>query len=35
LFIGETFGKIVRPRGNLDLGWEPIFQHNGYDETYA
>ena len=39
-FEGRTHGKIVRPRGSLDFGWDPIFlptaeeQGNG-GKTYA
>ncbi|XP_057489783.1 inosine triphosphate pyrophosphatase isoform X2 [Actinidia eriantha] len=28
-------GKIVPPRGPNDFGWDPIFQPDGYDQTYA
>ncbi|XP_020487546.2 inosine triphosphate pyrophosphatase [Labrus bergylta] len=35
LFRGETQGKIVDPRGPRDFGWDPCFQPNGYDKTYA
>mmetsp|Transcript_1979 Transcript_1979/g.3361 ORF Transcript_1979/g.3361 Transcript_1979/m.3361 type:complete len:404 (-) Transcript_1979:25-1236(-) len=35
-FDGRTFGKIVRPRGNLDFGWDPIFAPDeGNGLTYA
>ncbi|KAA8548479.1 hypothetical protein F0562_000254 [Nyssa sinensis] len=34
-FIGKTLGKIVPPRGPNDFGWDPIFQPDGYDQTYA
>ncbi|XP_008804447.3 inosine triphosphate pyrophosphatase [Phoenix dactylifera] len=34
-FIGKTQGKIVHPRGPADFGWDPIFQPDGYDQTYA
>ncbi|XP_073146458.1 inosine triphosphate pyrophosphatase [Henckelia pumila] len=34
-FSGETWGKIVPPRGPNDFGWDPIFQPDGYDQTYA
>ncbi|KAF4212350.1 hypothetical protein CNMCM5878_001283 [Aspergillus fumigatiaffinis] len=33
LFQGRTEGIIVRPRGPLNFGWDPIFEHNGM--TYA
>ncbi|CAK9318829.1 unnamed protein product [Citrullus colocynthis] len=34
-FVGKTPGKIVLPRGPNDFGWDPIFQPDGYDQTYA
>ena len=34
-FEGIVKGKIVEPRGNSDFGWDPIFQPEGYTETYA
>lgn len=34
-FLGQTLGKIVLPRGPNDFGWDPIFQPEGYDQTYA
>ncbi|KAL7539812.1 hypothetical protein ACHAXR_009618 [Thalassiosira sp. AJA248-18] len=35
-FDGRTRGKIVRPRGNLDFGWDPIFEpEEGNGLTYA
>ncbi|KAG6582447.1 Inosine triphosphate pyrophosphatase, partial [Cucurbita argyrosperma subsp. sororia] len=34
-FVGNTPGKIVLPRGPHDFGWDPIFQPDGYDQTYA
>jgi len=35
-FDGLTHGKIVRLRGNLDFGWDPIFEPNeGNGLTYA
>eukprot|EP01034_Spumella_vulgaris_P022580 gene22581-28713_t len=34
-FVGRTHGKIVPARGPLDFGWDPIFQPDGYDGTYA
>lgn len=34
-FMGKTLGKIVPPRGPNDFGWDPIFQPDGYDQTYA
>jgi inosine triphosphate pyrophosphatase len=35
LFIGRTPGRIVEPRGSRDFGWDPVFQPDGYDKTYA
>ena len=35
VFVGETKGKIVEPRGSGGLGWDPIFLPDGYDKTYA
>ena len=34
-FEGEVKGKIVNPRGDINFGWDPIFQPEGYDETFA
>ncbi|EGR27118.1 hypothetical protein IMG5_201430 [Ichthyophthirius multifiliis] len=34
-FIGQTPGVIVFPRGDNAFGWDPIFQPDGYDKTYA
>ncbi|KAK7855307.1 inosine triphosphate pyrophosphatase [Quercus suber] len=34
-FLGRTPGKIVPPRGPNDFGWDPIFQPDGYEQTYA
>jgi inosine triphosphate pyrophosphatase len=35
LFIGRTHGKIVAPRGPENFGWDPIFQPDGKEKTYA
>lgn len=35
LFQGKTEGQIVAPRGPRDFGWDPCFQPNGFDKTYA
>mmetsp|Transcript_66584 Transcript_66584/g.130941 ORF Transcript_66584/g.130941 Transcript_66584/m.130941 type:complete len:239 (+) Transcript_66584:23-739(+) len=35
VFAGRTEGTIVPARGPLDFGWDPIFQPDGYDQTYA
>nr|XP_018483908.1 PREDICTED: inosine triphosphate pyrophosphatase-like [Raphanus sativus] len=34
-FLGKTPGKIVPARGPTDFGWDPVFQPDGYDQTYA
>ncbi|XP_068664962.1 inosine triphosphate pyrophosphatase [Aristolochia californica] len=34
-FVGKTKGKIVPPRGPADFGWDPIFEPDGYQQTYA
>ncbi|XP_052189054.1 inosine triphosphate pyrophosphatase isoform X2 [Diospyros lotus] len=34
-FTGKTPGKIVPARGPNDFGWDPIFQPDGYNQTYA
>lgn len=35
LFRGQTSGQIVMPRGSRDFGWDPCFQPDGYEQTYA
>ncbi|XP_069497343.1 inosine triphosphate pyrophosphatase [Ambystoma mexicanum] len=35
LFRGKTLGRIVEPRGPRDFGWDPCFQPDGYEQTYA
>ncbi|XP_072295372.1 inosine triphosphate pyrophosphatase [Eucyclogobius newberryi] len=35
LFRGITEGHIVEPRGSRDFGWDPCFQPEGYEKTYA
>ncbi|XP_064131919.1 inosine triphosphate pyrophosphatase isoform X8 [Loxodonta africana] len=35
LFRGRTSGQIVVPRGPRDFGWDPCFQPDGYEQTYA
>lgn len=35
LFHGKTDGKIVEPRGPRNFGWDPVFQPNGKQQTYA
>ena len=34
-FEGEIRGKIVAPRGENGFGWDPIFQPEGHDKTFA
>ena len=35
LFVGRTPGTIVAPRGPSTFGWDPCFQPNGFEQTYA
>ena len=35
VFDGRTPGKIVPARGPPDFGWDPVFQPDGYETTYA
>ncbi|NXJ82070.1 ITPA pyrophosphatase, partial [Trogon melanurus] len=35
LFKGQTHGLIVEPRGPREFGWDPCFQPDGYNQTYA
>jgi len=35
VFIGEVKGKIVEPKGESGFGWDPIFQPDGFDKTFA
>jgi inosine triphosphate pyrophosphatase len=35
LFEGITDGTIVSPRGPNHFGWDPIFQPEGFAQTYA
>lgn len=34
-FEGILEGKMVKPRGEGDFGWGPIFQPTGFGKTYA
>ncbi|KAA0206130.1 non-canonical purine NTP pyrophosphatase [Candidatus Uhrbacteria bacterium] len=34
-FEGVANGRIVPPRGERGFAWDPIFQPDGYDQTYA
>lgn len=35
VFVGRTPGTIVPARGDNQFGWDPIFQPDGFQETYA
>ncbi|KAK4531747.1 hypothetical protein CCYA_CCYA09G2604 [Cyanidiococcus yangmingshanensis] len=35
VFCGQTPGRIVPPRGERNFGWDPIFQPDGSERTYA
>lgn len=35
VFVGRVNGTIVEPRGGPSFGWDPIFQPDGFSETYA
>ena len=35
VFVGRTDGKIVPARGPLDFGWDPVFEPDGFELTYA
>lgn len=34
-FQGKVNGTIVSPRGTSNFGWDPIFQPDGYNKTFA
>jgi inosine triphosphate pyrophosphatase len=34
-FVGRCNGKIVKPRGPVGFGWDPVFEPEGYDQTFA
>lgn len=34
-FHGDIYGQVVPPRGNKDFGWGPIFQPDGYTQTFG
>eukprot|EP00877_Chromochloris_zofingiensis_P008772 jgi/Chrzof1/4148/Cz14g00260.t1 len=34
-FIGQTAGRIVPARGPTDFGWDPVFEPEGFNQTYA
>ncbi|KAJ3282156.1 hypothetical protein HDU76_008767, partial [Blyttiomyces sp. JEL0837] len=35
VFEGRTNGRIVDARGPKNFGWDPIFEPEGFGETYA
>lgn len=35
VFVGRTQGRIVPARGPSSFGWDPIFEPEGYQDTYA
>ncbi len=35
LFVGRTPGRIVPARGDNAFGWDPVFEPDGFAETYA
>jgi len=35
IFEGRVEGKIVKPRGETEFAWDPIFQPLGFEQTYA
>mmetsp|Transcript_36523 Transcript_36523/g.90122 ORF Transcript_36523/g.90122 Transcript_36523/m.90122 type:complete len:95 (-) Transcript_36523:107-391(-) len=35
VFVGRTEGRIVPARGPTDFGWDPVFEPDGFDKTYA
>ena len=35
VFEGRISGTIVAPRGTVAFGWDPIFQPDGYEQTFA
>jgi non-canonical purine NTP pyrophosphatase (RdgB/HAM1 family) len=34
-FEGSIRGRIVVPRGETNFGWDPIFQPDGFDKSFA
>lgn len=34
-FVGRTSGRIVPARGLPDFGWDPVFEPEGFEHTYA
>ncbi len=35
VFVGRMEGQIVPSRGHTTFGWDPVFQPEGFQETYA
>lgn len=35
VFVGRTEGRIVPARGPSSFGWDPIFEPEGFQETYS
>ena len=35
VFTGRCNGQIVEPRGENMFGWDPVFQPDGFDTTFA
>jgi inosine triphosphate pyrophosphatase len=35
VFVGRTPGTIVPARGPTNFGWDPVFQPDGFEGTYA
>ncbi|PNH12352.1 Inosine triphosphate pyrophosphatase [Tetrabaena socialis] len=35
VFVGRTPGRIVAARGPSDFGWDPVFEPEGFTQTYA
>ena len=35
VFVGRTQGRIVPSQGATAFGWDPVFQPEGFQETYA
>lgn len=35
VFSGRTAGRVVAARGPPDFGWDPVFEPDGFGQTYA
>lgn len=35
VFVGKCQGKIVAPQGDSNVGWDSIFQPDGYSQTFS